>query len=255
MLNKLVPLIAFSIFAVAAIGSQQAFAGISEFPVALLEEIFIGTGFATIVYELHNNSDDPFHQPPGPFSIFGFVIEVDPDLESGFIFDPVASIVHDAPDRTTWCVGDSDCSGGGGTPLVLAPDWDAGIVLTPLFGGLSTTDIGPFDQIFTNQDQVAMFYSPGLTELIGPGDTSLDEFSISGPITVASDIVIICLDDTNQIIICDITNPFSPTPIGGDIISLQTTALLLSGAQMTVSWLAPVIISAVGIGLILVRRK
>jgi len=43
-------------------------------------------------------------------------------------------------------------------------------------------------------------------------------------------------------------------PIGGTIIPLDTTSLLLAGAQ-TFSWMIPVVISAVGIGLVLVRRK
>ncbi len=43
--------------------------------------------------------------------------------------------------------------------------------------------------------------------------------------------------------------------VGGELIPIDSTALLLAGAQMTTSWLIPVLISAVGIGLVLVRKK
>ena len=45
-----------------------------------------------------------------------------------------------------------------------------------------------------------------------------------------------------------------PAGIGGEIIPIETTTLLLAGAQST-SWLIPIVISVVGIGLVLVRRK
>ena len=44
-------------------------------------------------------------------------------------------------------------------------------------------------------------------------------------------------------------------PVGGEMIPLDTTSLLLAGAQMTTSWLVPVIVAGTGIGLVLVRRK
>jgi len=44
-------------------------------------------------------------------------------------------------------------------------------------------------------------------------------------------------------------------PIGGTFIPIEQTSLILAGTQMTASWLVPVIVSAVGIGLVLVRRK
>ena len=43
--------------------------------------------------------------------------------------------------------------------------------------------------------------------------------------------------------------------VGGELLPLDTTSLLLAGAQMTAAWMIPVIVSAVGIGLVLVRRK
>jgi len=42
--------------------------------------------------------------------------------------------------------------------------------------------------------------------------------------------------------------------VGGEIIPIETTALILAGAQ-TFSWMIPVIVSAIGIGIFVVSRK
>ena len=42
--------------------------------------------------------------------------------------------------------------------------------------------------------------------------------------------------------------------IGGEIIPIESTAVLLAGAQTTSSWLIPVIVSAVGIAIVIARR-
>ncbi len=44
------------------------------------------------------------------------------------------------------------------------------------------------------------------------------------------------------------------SPIGGEILPINTTALLLAGAQ-TFSWMIPVVLSVLGIGLFVVSRK
>ncbi len=57
--------------------------------------------------------------------------------------------------------------------------------------------------------------------------------------------------------------PFSPgvtlqlsgLSVGGEYITLDTTALLASGVQTNLSWIVPIALSVVGIGVILVRKK
>ena len=44
-------------------------------------------------------------------------------------------------------------------------------------------------------------------------------------------------------------------PVGGELIPLDSTVLLLAGAQMTASWIVPVLVAGAGIGLVLLRRK
>jgi len=42
--------------------------------------------------------------------------------------------------------------------------------------------------------------------------------------------------------------------IGGDIIPLDTTMVLAAGAQYTAAWMIPVIVSAIGIGIVIARK-
>ena len=42
--------------------------------------------------------------------------------------------------------------------------------------------------------------------------------------------------------------------VGGDIIPLDTTMILVSGAQHTAAWMIPVLISAIGIAIVIARK-
>ena len=54
--------------------------------------------------------------------------------------------------------------------------------------------------------------------------------------------------------ILEIFAPESASPVGGELIPLDTTMILLAGTQTTASWLIPVIVSAIGIGIIIARK-
>jgi len=42
--------------------------------------------------------------------------------------------------------------------------------------------------------------------------------------------------------------------VGGELIPLDTTSLLLAGTQMNAAWMIPVIVSAIGIGIVIARK-
>ncbi len=42
--------------------------------------------------------------------------------------------------------------------------------------------------------------------------------------------------------------------VGGDLIPLDTSALILAGAQTNAAWMIPVIVSAIGIGIVVARK-
>jgi len=47
---------------------------------------------------------------------------------------------------------------------------------------------------------------------------------------------------------------FDFPPVGGTILPLDTTALLLAGAQMNAAWLIPVIVSGIGFAIVILRK-
>jgi len=47
----------------------------------------------------------------------------------------------------------------------------------------------------------------------------------------------------------------SPVPIGGTMIPIDTTALLLAGAQMNAAWMIPVIAAGIVIGVFVIKRR
>ena len=42
--------------------------------------------------------------------------------------------------------------------------------------------------------------------------------------------------------------------VGGEFLGVDSTALLLTGAQMNAAWMIPVIVSAIGIGIVIARK-
>ena len=62
-----------------------------------------------------------------------------------------------------------------------------------------------------------------------------------------------------QALVIDVLQfPTVPAPdngvIGGEIIPIDTTALLLAGVQTNAAWMIPVIVSAIGIGIVIARK-
>ncbi len=46
----------------------------------------------------------------------------------------------------------------------------------------------------------------------------------------------------------------NPCPVGGELIPLDTSALLLAGTQMNAAWLIPVIVSGIGFAIVIARK-
>ena len=46
-----------------------------------------------------------------------------------------------------------------------------------------------------------------------------------------------------------------PVPIGGTMIPIDSTALLLAGAQMNAAWLIPVVVAGIVIGVLVIKRR
>jgi len=88
-------------------------------------------------------------------------------------------------------------------------------------------------------------------------ETQIDEYNfkdISGddecPLDLETSMMLI--DPTS--VTCIITNIFQVKVIGGELLQIDTSPLLLASAQST-TWMIPVVISAIGIGLFVASRK
>jgi len=55
-------------------------------------------------------------------------------------------------------------------------------------------------------------------------------------------------------IVCLSPSPFA-NAIGGTMIPIDSTALLLAGAQMNAVWMIPVVVAGVGIGIFVIKRR
>ena len=62
---------------------------------------------------------------------------------------------------------------------------------------------------------------------------------------------------TDEVEFCSAADksPITGPAVGGTLIPIDTTALLLTSSQMTASWLIPVIVAGAGIGLVFVRKS
>jgi len=80
-----------------------------------------------------------------------------------------------------------------------------------------------------------------LTDCQDPGDVTVWSVDVNGVITCIEGS---CLPDGEP----------GPTLIGGELLPIETTSLLLANAQ-SFSWMIPVVLSGIGIGLFVVSRK
>jgi len=53
---------------------------------------------------------------------------------------------------------------------------------------------------------------------------------------------------------CVLAEKSSPAAIGGDIIPIDSTMVLVAGSQNTAAWMIPVIVSVIGIGIVIARK-
>jgi len=66
-----------------------------------------------------------------------------------------------------------------------------------------------------------------------------------------SEVILNCGELAQVLLTC--ASNFCPA-IGGNMIQMQTTSVLAAGAQYTAAWMIPVIVSAIGIGIVLARK-
>jgi len=107
------------------------------------------------------------------------------------------------------------------------------------FAGLLANEVGTID--FLNFNTGPM--NP--TELDNPMSFALRE-------NFGSELPFIVTQAPNFVRDCELTNT---CVIGGEFLGVDTTALLVSGAQLNAAWLIPILVSAIGIGIVLAKKQ
>jgi len=60
-----------------------------------------------------------------------------------------------------------------------------------------------------------------------------------------------CLEQLKQ---CRASLQCPSNAVGGEFIGIETTSVLAAGAQYTAAWMIPVLVSAIGIGIVIARK-
>ena len=263
-MNKLLPLVVFSVLLLVPIGAQNALAeifggidfpdGISSFADAVITyDGSFGVGPAPTDLDftdpleslgppdyvnpigsvslgrgglLEVRFDDNVLTNSGDVTLDLHIFEIGPDVEDTFIsIRPTAA--------TAALLGPAFDSGVPGYPATIG---DGFYEVGKVFGATSSIDI---DSIFPAV--AAGTYMFDAVQLIDDPN----EGASSGS-TVGADI-----DSVGAI-----TSMAPPPlrPVGGELIPLDTTMILVAGAQMNAAWMIPIIVSAIGIGIVIARK-
>ncbi len=95
-------------------------------------------------------------------------------------------------------------------------------------------------------DALAVDPATGIIWVSGSADESI--------FTLATDGTLAFVGDPDDTPVADLAFLPCPVVVGGEFLSIDSTALILAGAQ-TFSWMIPVVISGIGIGLFVASRK
>jgi len=248
--NKLLPLIAFSILLLVPVGFQNAFAlteqiFFEDFDIALagwnqslcnltapaFQVCIIGQDTGLIVPPATPNV------PPNSLPNWGFVEVTDP--RGGPPLGPVevrytksfTVVDEDDYDVSAW-LGIRDCQSCNISTLLYI---DGNIVFQEI--GVDTSQFPP-PVIRKFFHQTTIHFTPGIHNV---EMTMFSTDAASGQFRASFDDIIIQREIPDQV-------------IGGTVLPIEQTSLILAGAQ-SFSWMIPVVLSVIGIGLFVVTRK
>ena len=270
--KRALPLIAFSVLLLVPAGTQQAFAGVFAGDFTLTETL--DPENSRIEYELVNDSTFGDQDEFDELSVFAFAIEVDESFFNGG--GPLGDGVH-IVGRPGWDGGDA--LGG----LITGEEWEGvlcagdqsdGILLTsdPRFGsnGLFTENVGCFDQLFSGQHRVALFFDLdardgdfgglGTYNPIVPGTSSSQgDFIISSAVPI-SRVVIICNNPDQPLCgnfeaIAVNVDDDEPPQVAGELLPLDSTTLLIGGLSSMSVFMIPAVAGLAGAGVYLVKFR
>jgi hypothetical protein len=248
-LNKVIFIVLFAVSFSVLLGSQNAFA-LTE---TVFDEDFDGAlvGWSESLCNLNNPPTqvcrldqattlfDPPNELPNSLPNWGFV-----EIEAnGGEFIPVEvryaksfNVVNEDDYTVSSWLGVKDCSGLGDCHIASRIFVDGFLILEQSGPDVSDEPLLP-SHVFFEQSTFHLTSGPHMIELgmLSP------EGAIAGNFRASFDNVLIQREVPVQV-------------VGGTIIPIDTTALLLANIQST-TWMIPIVLSIVGIGLFVVSRK
>ena len=128
------------------------------------------------------------------------------------------------------------------------------ITLDSIFAFEASAIVGPQGSL-TGQDLTCyMFLEDDEVPPINPTPAQ----SASTWVTQFAPLGIPVVDLGQADVLCVMADKTPPTPpvsaIGGDIVPLDTTMVLVAGSQSTAAWMIPVIVSGIGIAIVIARK-
>lgn len=265
-MNKLFPFLAFSILLLVPVGTQNAFSEPDNTHVILdvfqngFSELTINDpdGIASIV---RVDFDTTFQGCSTNVSPFGVLV-------------PREIIVTDCqnpPDVTTWLITSRDVTCVSGSCLLDNPtiivntDKSCYVKLDTVTVFGSVSEVIPDDLvILTFVSSIGNLVAISQLEAAPDGSYTVSVL-IDGPLWSPEGTYIVKAEwilntgPQASVILANAETAFlklnsmCPQLVGGELIPIETTSLLLAGTQ-TFSWMIPVIVSAVGIGIVIARK-
>ena len=198
-----------------------------------------------------------------------------PDPTSGLL---VGSIIHD-----------QGCTKGSLNSLPINVEYKPGVCPGEVTGqdipaceALHLTIPNFIDNLLTKKVRIQVLYDPqsstpsvkhpgGVKEDVNPGVPEVNEeicFRDGLPVNTLSGYFfedwtchpnpvneVIWFDITGAVILDIVVDTVSfGMPVGGELIPLDTTMVLVAGAQYTAAWMIPVIVSGIGIAIVIARK-
>jgi len=188
------------------------------------------------------------------------------DFEGGADLVPIGTIGETTWGGTGETLIDSDAGGNGNFANEPSPDT---IAFVPISGVMDVTLTNPASQVswfyFADADETANVYDINDVLLATITQTALAQGGVGGDPTGTFDNWTTAghSEPTNTIKRVEFIRAansgidnfeFCTALVGGEFLPIETTSLLLAGAQ-SYSWMIPVVLSVLGIGLFVVSRK
>jgi len=261
-LNKLLTLIAFSILLLVPAAAQDAFA-------VLLSDLLAGQSIVfgdkefTNFRNFQSNAQGPNAVPADPT-----LINVVPKTSGGEVGLIFFSGLND-PLQSTFLVG--DFSGQGTTfefdVLVQDPNFrisDNTLAITN-FGLIGVVAKVSVEERVEDTLGNELAFKEAFLQLGGPNQqTDHKVFQPQSQVTVNIDVGLIgdtlATSGSARLSAFDVLfsqtdlTPSQGVAVGGEIIPLDSTMVLAAGAQYTAAWMIPVLVSAIGIGIVFARK-